>query len=222
MSKIDFQFKIPFTCIVAGMTSSGKTILVRQFLNNWKNLININENILKVLWCYGQMQELYNKNIENVEIIYNKGLPSLEYIQEIKPNLIVLDDLMDNITNEIKDLFTKTSHHLNISVIFIVQNIFNQNKYMRTISLNSHYIIILKGARITQQVTILSRQIFPNKSKEVTEIFKAATAKPFGYLLFDLHPQSNDKYRLRTRIFKEEVPKHLQKFHSFSPIYYKI
>ena len=33
----DLKFKHPFTCIVSGMTSSGKTLLVRNILKNWKS-----------------------------------------------------------------------------------------------------------------------------------------------------------------------------------------
>lgn len=80
----------------------------------------------------------------------------------------------------------------------------------------------MKGARITQQVNILGRQVFPQKSKQITEIFKSATSIPFGYLVFDLHPQSNDEFRLRTRIFNEELNLDLAKKHSFAPIYYKL
>ena len=218
----DLKFKHPFTSIVAGITSSGKTILTRRILENWKTLINSNLKSFKVLWCYGQMQELYSRKIPNVEVIYHKGIPNETDIENIRPNLIVLDDLMENIkpNDTITNLFTKKSHHMNISVIFIVQNLFN--KEMRTISLNSHYIIVMKGVRITQQVGILGRQLFPNKSNEIMKIFKDATSKPFGYLVFDLHPQSNEEFRLRTRIFKEEIPVPLAQKHSFAPIYYKL
>lgn len=222
MNKNDLKFIHPFNCLVAGMTSSGKTVLVRRFLNNWKNLISIKKNLPKVLWCFDQMQEIYNEKIENVEIKYFKGLPELNDVKMIKPDIIVIDDLMDEVDKNIKDLFTKISHHMNISIIFIVQNLFNQNRQMRTISLNSHYIFIMKGIRINQQVEILGRQIFPGKSKQILKIFKEATMRPFGYLLFDLHPQSKDEFRLRTRIFKEDLPEILATNHSYAPIYFEL
>ena len=181
----DFKFLHPFTCIVAGMTSSGKTVFVRRLLNNWKNVISIDKKELKPLWCYGQMQNVYNEKLDNVVLNHFKGIPEMSDLKNIKPDILIIDDLMDEIGSEVKDLFTKISHHLNISVIFIVQNLFNQNKQMRTISLNSHYIIIMKGIRTSQQVEILGRQLYPGKSKKILEIFKLATSKPFGYLLFD-------------------------------------
>jgi len=218
----DFKFFHPSTTIIGGMTHSGKTVFVKLLLRNWENLIRVNIKTLKVLWCYGVSESVNVENIKNVSIEYYRGIPKIDEIKKMSPHLIILDDLMDDISIDVKNLFTRESHHLKISVIFIVQNIFNQNKHMRTISLNSHYIILMKGLRNTQQVGHLGKQIFPNKSKELINAFRDATKNPYGYLVIDLHPQSKDEYRLKTRIFKEEVPPHLRKHHSYCPIFYDI
>ena len=49
-----------------------------------------------------------------------------------------MDDLMAQSSKDkrIADLFTKGSHHRNLSIIYIVQNIFHQGKEIRNISLN--------------------------------------------------------------------------------------
>ena len=65
--------------------------------------------------------------------------------------------------NRISDLFTKGSHPRNLSVIYIVQNIFHQGKEMRNISLNAHYIVLFKSPRDKQQVSMLARQINPDR-----------------------------------------------------------
>ena len=62
---------------------------------------------------------------------------------------------------EIANLFTKFSHHMNINVIFVVQNIFHHGKEMRTISLNTHYFILLKDPRDRRQAMVLADQTFP-------------------------------------------------------------
>src|SRR6266705_4415768 len=167
------KFKHPFTCMVSGTTSSGKTHLVRRILSNWKYIIDIKLNRLKILWCFGQHQDLYKIPIKNVDINYYEGLPSLNDIKSIAPHVIVLDDLMEDVKKDVVTLFTRGSHHMNISVFLIVQNLFNPN--LRTISLNSHYIIIMKGLRTTHQVEFLARQIFPGKSKSVLSAYKLAT-----------------------------------------------
>ena len=220
----DLKFKHPFTMIVSGQTSSGKTVLVRRILNHWEKLIDINKSDFNVLWCYGQMQNLYHETVPNVNINYFYGKPTENTLNEYNPDLIVLDDLMNELKDDQKtsDLFTKYSHHKNISVIFIIQNIFNQGKYMRNISLNSHYIIVMNGVRSSQQIVVLGSQIFAGKTKALREVFNKATSRSYGYLLFDLHPRTNQKFRLRTRITPEEVPEHLSKRNSITPIFYEI
>ena len=60
-----------------------------------------------------------------------------------KKKLLILDDLMrESSSNVILDLFTKGSHHKNISVIFITQNVFHKGKAQRDISLNTKYLML--------------------------------------------------------------------------------
>jgi hypothetical protein len=40
-------------------------------------------------------------------------------------HLIILDDLMDETDQRVASLFTKKNHHRNISVMYIVQNLFH-------------------------------------------------------------------------------------------------
>lgn len=135
-----------FTYILAGATGAGKTILVRRLLKKWKSTFTFQNNIdlseLNVLWIYGQYQELYKQNIENVNVTYTEYLPKLKELKNSEINIIVMDDMMfESGKNEnMSLLFTRGSHHLNLSVIFIVQNFFHRSKQMRTISLNMQYI----------------------------------------------------------------------------------
>jgi hypothetical protein len=206
------------------MTSSGKTVLVRRILSNWRTLIDISKPTLNVLWCYGAKQELHNIPIKNVNINYINGKPNESLLNSCKPDIIVLDDLMEEIKNDEKmaNIFTRESHHKNISVIYIVQNLFNQGKYMRNISLNCHYIVIMKGIRSAQQVSLLGSQLFPGKTKQIKKIFNKATENCYSYLLFDLHPRSNDRFRIRTRITNEECPVNLNKNNSCAPIFFEL
>ena len=200
------RFQHPFTLIIAGPTSSGKTVLTRDILADNRETISPQpENNLRVLWCYGEMQELYKEPIANTDVIYHEGLCTRGVLEELKPDLVVIDDLMSRVSNdkEMVDLFTKTSHHIKISVIFIVQNLFYQTKAMRTISLNAHYFIILRNKRDTQQVFNIGRQMMPDKMKYFARVYGDATKEPFSHLIIDKHPSSPDEIKLRC--WQEEV-----------------
>ena len=75
--------------------------------------------------------------IPTIEFV--KGIPEyLEndfYLDVNIRNLIVIDDQMIEAgkDNRIVNLFTKGSHHRDLNVIYIVQNLFHQGKGNRTI-----------------------------------------------------------------------------------------
>ena len=103
--------------------------------------------------------------------------------------------------DRVTKLFIKASHHRNLSVMYIVQNLFGQNKEQRTISLNSHYLVVFKNPRGASQMTHLAQQMYPGKLKYVQEAFKDITSAAHRYLLFDLQQETPDHLRLRTNIF---------------------
>ena len=55
-------------------------------------------------------------------------------------NIFIFNDMMGEKDDIIANLFTKKSHHGNLSVIYIVQNLFHKRKDHRTISLNACYL----------------------------------------------------------------------------------
>ena len=107
---------------------------------------------------------------------------------------------------DIQKLFTVDSHHMNISIFFITQNLFSKGKCMRTISLNSNYMLIFNNPRDRQQIRTLSRQMFPNNPKLLSECYEDATeAKQFGYLFLDLTQKTKQKHRIQTNILPGET-----------------
>ncbi|CAH3193474.1 unnamed protein product [Porites evermanni] len=122
-------------------------------------------------------------------------------------NLVVIDDLMHELSNDqrMTNLFTKGCHHRNLSVIFILQNIFHRGKELRDMSLNSHYLVVFKRPRDSSQVNHLARQMFPGHVKYMQEAFEDATKRPYGYLFCDLKPETPTDFRLRTNIFPGET-----------------
>ena len=210
------QFNSPFTMMVAGPSGGAKTVLVRRILKNHRLLIAPHNSTLSVIWAYGQWQATYNEPVENVRIQYVDGLPSQVMLQESHPNVIIIDDLMNELADNVRmgNLFTKGSHHMNINVIFISQNLYHKGKQMRNINLSCHYLILMKNPRDRSQIDVLARQMKLNKA--LPEAFNDATSKPFGYLLVDLKQDTPANCMLRTRITPEETVKGV-----FSPIVYE-
>ena len=132
---------------------------------------------------------------------FRRGLPDLEDFDGGEPVLLILDDLMNETDESIANLFTKGSHHRNVSVVFLVQNMFHKNKYIRTISLNSYYMVLFKNPRDASQFASLARQMYPNRSGFAVEAYKDATRETYSYLLIDLRPDQDENLRLRSNIF---------------------
>ena len=129
-----------------------------------------------------------------------QGLPNLP-LYSAEPLLLVIDDQMHGVDQRISSLFTKGSHHRNLSVIYIVQNLFDQHKEHRTISLNAHYLVIFKNPRDGSQIVHLSKQMYPGKTHYVRQAFALATRQAHGYLVVDLKQNTPEGMRLRSHIF---------------------
>ena len=105
--------------------------------------------------------------------------------------------------NGFVNLFTtEESHHGNLSVIYIVQNLFHQCKGNRSISLNSHYLVLLKNPRDKLQILTLAKQMYPSKPAWFIKEYEEAVRRPYGYLV-SCRSQANDS-RLRTNVLPGE------------------
>jgi hypothetical protein len=196
---MDPRWKHPFTAIVSGPTGSGKTVFTFRFIREAANMIS--PPVEKIMYCYGEYQPVFN---EYPDVIFHEGLPDISQFDGQHKILLILDDLMSETNDSVEGIFTKVSHHRNVSVIYLTQNLFYKSKQTRTMSLNAHYIVLFKNPRDAMQVSTLARQMYPGQNKFLVEAFKNATEKPFGYLLLDLKPDMDEKYRIRTNIFPEE------------------
>ena len=190
--------------MIAGPTGSGKTYLVNKILSN----DSFTENISSILYCYGVYQDFYNK-MNLPSLTFHEGLPTTETVLSLhdgKFNIIVLDDLMEYIIKsvETQNLFTKYCHHYNITAIFLTQNIFAQGPCSRTISINTHILIIFANKRDESQAIYLGKQVYPTNIKGFMEAYTDATEKMYGYLVVDCDPKSSRLIKLRTNIFPGE------------------
>ena len=197
-----FIFKHPFTMIVAGPTSCGKTTWIKNLLQQVNSMIS--PPPLKITWFYKRWQPMYTEMLNTITNMHFIQGVSPTNIDSRYPSLYIFDDLMKDATKnqDICELYTEGSHHQNLSVICLMQNLYNKGKENRTMNLNSQYLVLFKNPRDQQQVSVLARQMYPNNSHYFMNKYQEATKKPYGYLLVDLKQETLEHERLRTNVIK--------------------
>lgn len=190
----------PFTCMVAGPTGSGKTRWTFQLIENAQKMIEPPPQ--SIVYCYGVYQHLFDQYRRYVN--FHQGLPDVNSFDGRRRVLLIIDDLMSEVDDNVANIFTRGSHHKNISVVFLVQNMFHKNKHMRTISLNTHYMVLYRNVRDASQINALARQMYPNNPSFLISAYKQATDRAWGYLLLDFRGQTSEELRVRTNIFPGE------------------
>ena len=120
--------------------------------------------------------------------------------------LLVLDDLMaeGGEAKELLDFFTKHPHHQNITVIYLCQDMFPPGKYTKSISRNAHYIIAFKNPRDQLGMKNLLLQAFPTCCQDMMDVYQKVGERPFGYMVLDLHPASDDRRRVFSHLLTHE------------------
>ena len=198
------KFNHPTTIMIAGPTFSGKTTFVRRMLHDHM----IDPAPQRIIWIYkekGDESEFaqLKQEFPQVEFLSKLDIGRLDNLDARENNLVILDDVMSEAgdSKEVAKIFTQGAHHRNMTVVFLVQNVFQQAKQMRTISLNTHYLVLYKNPRDQSQIRVLSYQMFPGKKNFLVDAYSDATKTPHSYLLVDLHPETPDQYRVRSKKF---------------------
>ena len=118
-------------------------------------------------------------------------------------NVIVLDDLMSTASKDsrITELFTEGSHHRNLSVISINQNLYHSKD--PTQRRNCHYLTLFNNPIDKQPVMTLARQMYPGDAHTFMNMFNQATRNPCGHLVVDLKPMTHESLTLRPNILEQ-------------------
>lgn len=192
-----FPIKTNFALCIAGPSGSGKSTFCVDLLNRAGQIFDVEFD--KIYWILGDPNAKPKNLITPVE--YLLEVPSEFNNESGLPQCYVLDDSMFETQNKsVANLFTRGSHHQNISVIFITQNIFHRGRYSRDISLNFTHLCIMNNPRDRSQFQYLARQLYVECPKELERVYKEVQ-RPYGYLFIDLTQDTHDLFRFRTDIF---------------------
>lgn len=200
-----FAFHHPSSILIAGPSGCGKTVFTTNLLLENSDLFpNTPAN---VHYCYGIWQDGF-KVLQQAGVKFHQGVPQEDALVKWFPQggLMILDDLMEEGSKDksVLDLFTKTSHHRGITVIYLTQDLFPPGKYAKTISRNAHYVVAFKNPRDQLGLKNLLLQAYPNRWQPILDVFSSVTSRPHGYMLLDLHPSSDDKRRIMSHLLKSE------------------
>lgn len=132
------RFLVPGNLQVVGPSLSGKTTWLYRLLKD-TDVYFSRENgdpvlFKKVVYCYGggQWQPVFDK-FKALGVEFHQGLPedvALLFPPSSRPGLVVLDDLMKESAKSdgVSELLTRLSHHLDLFVIALSQNLFGGGK----------------------------------------------------------------------------------------------
>ena len=83
-------------------------------------------------YYYGEYQHAFN-NYASVHFEEGLPQPSDEAFDGSELSMIVVYDHMSDINQVVADIFTKVSHHRNISILHLTQNLFHKNRHMPSV-----------------------------------------------------------------------------------------
>ena len=220
MPGFDIRFQVPSNLLAVGPTSCGKTSWLKKLVQNRHDLFSSVPSHMILFYKqsqkdYHEMEKMMNCGRTGISFAKFDTLPeSVEDMKEIlerfpkfSPKLIVFDDYLEEVGSLLKHFFTVLTHHYNCFTIFLCQNLFSAKSELRTLSINSQYMVLFNNPRDRSAITHLAKQVFPGNVHALTNAYASATnEKPYGYLLLDFHQRQHSRVRLRSHIYPEEYP----------------
>lgn len=206
----DLRFRHPATICVCGSSSSGKSTFVHHMLDNIDYVLD--KTPTKIFYIYSHWQKPFELLEQSGKVTFFQGWdhPELQSPEEHKGSMWILDDVADTIKDPdwLRNFYCKKSHHLEITILTILHNIFSRAiPHLREISLNCQITVFLASPRALDSISTFSHQVFKDKAKAFLQVYrKVCEEKPYGYCLVDASPLCPPQLRIRTNIFEFEKP----------------
>ena len=183
-----FQLVHPFTCMVAEMTGSGKTVWTQSLLQQAQTVID--QPPERIIRFHSLWQPAYTQLLMMIPAIkFVKGiLESLEidsYLDVNIRNLIVIDDQMIEAgkDNRIVTLLTKRIASSKSERYLHSAKSVPTRQGNRSIILNSHYLALFKNPRDKLRILTLAKQMYPGETAWFIKEYEKTVRRQFGYFL---------------------------------------
>lgn len=205
--------------LIAGPSGCGKTYRTMKFIEYKEDIFTNPACMQRILFYYNVETDLFKeyRHMENIEWI-NEYPSRLDYIEEVANKYkdkggitVIIDDFASQLAPSIEKLFTALSHHKNITVFLLSQNLFFGSKtWQRNISLNCKHFLIFPNYRDQKQFNQFARQLepAPGQAKYLIEAYeKISKSADYSYLWVNCEPNLKNKFlRIRTNVMRDEWP----------------
>ena len=156
---------------------SRKNFFFKTFLQNLDHTSDA--RFSQIILYYAEWQPSYKELSLSRDIEFREGVSQgSDFPENSGPKLVIIDDLMTESGKSGLNIFTRASHHRDLSVFLLTQNLFHQGQ--REISLNANYIVVFMNPRDKAQISHFSRQFCPENPRYVQEAYFDATSKAHG------------------------------------------
>ena len=183
-------FNKPARVIVAGYSGCGKSYLVSE-------LVKLYHAKFQKIVVYGTALE----GLQDISIVRGGDENPLDD-DSFGQKLVIFDDCIYNRTlmKIAGEVFIR-GRHLNISSIFITQNIFLADKEFRAISLNATHITLLRHRDMKQILCFARSFLTEEKVKKFLDLYKKVVIKePYSHILIDFTKDIEAPLMLRSGI----------------------
>ena len=126
-------------------------------------------------------------------------------------HLVVFDDLSSSLQNSdsglhILEHFRVFEHHKSLVCVYICQNVFDNSRFQRSLSLNANYLVLFRNLRDQNQVGTVAKQVYGDRKKFFMRVYKKImfSGSRFNHIVIDLHPCSWHPLSVHTNILSTD------------------
>ena len=208
----DPRLQVPGKMQIAGPSLCGKTTWLYHLLKDTPVYFRRPDgspcHFQKMVYCYGSQWQPIFDDFKRLGVVYHQGLPEdLETLFPpwARPGLLILDDLMLEVAQspQVTQLLTRSTHHMDLFAITLMQNLHTGGRQQTTQNRNYHYTVLFRNPADTRYVKALGNR-WMGDSRGFWELYKKATEQPYGYLLIDNHPRTDEAIRFRTHLLVDD------------------
>ena len=159
--------KTPFTAFIVGCLGSGKTVFYTNLLKYWDQIFDKKIGKLYIIYgfyqsAYDTLQEIFRERCHFETDLTENMLKQNEGDDSDSCTVIIIDDVAHRICDNelLVQLFIGASHHRNILVFLIMQNLYAScvPNYM-TIMRNCKVMFLFRQPRDQTTICVLGQQI---------------------------------------------------------------